>query len=293
MSPHHPSRHTPHSSSGSQPVRKQTDSPSKHAGRAPHRPRKTRQGWQRVSGWYDSLVGNTGSIFHRNVAIPIVSELLSVTNGERVLDLGCGQGALFSALKSKPVEYVGVDASSALITAARNRHPSGTFIRADVGRLPRSGIVDHSFDAVVFLFSIQDMPDLAKAIATAAQASKPDAKLVVFMTHPAFRIPRQSGWEFDQGRKLYYRRIDSYMSELSIPLRPHFRTKQPLTRSFHRPVGIYISELVRHGFHIDRFKEIPYHAPKNEKNSAMKRAEAEIPHFLALRARYRPIGDRS
>ena len=32
------------------------------------------------------------------------------------------------------------------------------------------------------------------------------------MTQPAFRQPRDSGWGYDVGRKLAYRRIDGYLN---------------------------------------------------------------------------------
>jgi len=45
-----------------------------------------------------------------------------VQDGDKVLDLGCGNGRLFSALKDKNVEYLGVDSSDRLIEIARKRY---------------------------------------------------------------------------------------------------------------------------------------------------------------------------
>jgi len=45
-----------------------------------------------------------------------------VKNGDRVLDLGCGNGRLFDYLYSKKIYYLGVDFSTKLIASARDKY---------------------------------------------------------------------------------------------------------------------------------------------------------------------------
>lgn len=57
----------------------------------------------------------------------------------RVLDVGCGAGGFAGvwAHYHQGIDYVGVDASAALVEAARRLHPQATFERADgAGELP-------------------------------------------------------------------------------------------------------------------------------------------------------------
>jgi len=50
-----------------------------------------------------------------------VVELLAPQPGERILDLGCGEGTLAAALQAAGCQVVGVDSSEALVAAARAR----------------------------------------------------------------------------------------------------------------------------------------------------------------------------
>jgi hypothetical protein len=100
------------------------------------------------------------------------------------------------------------------------------------------------------------------------------------MTHPCFRIPRQSGWGYDPQRKLQYRRVDSYLSELSVPMKAYGSSGANL--SFHRPLGQYVAALAARGLWIDALREITTY--QEGRNRAERRANAEFPLFLGLRA---------
>jgi len=46
-----------------------------------------------------------------------------LTDGERILDLGCGNGRLLEFLKERKIDYLGVDFSKNLITEAKKKYP--------------------------------------------------------------------------------------------------------------------------------------------------------------------------
>lgn len=250
-------------------------------------PRET--SWEQVAGWYDGWVGDRGSTYHRELAIPAVMDLLRPQAGEEILDLGGGQGVLAPPLADAGARVTVVDASAKLIAAARRRHarvPGVRFVVGDARRLPAvAGLESGGYDAAVFLLSIQDMDPLDDVARGVAWALRPAGRVVMLMTHPAFRQPRHSGWGYDEGRRLTYRRIDGYLSPMAVPMKS--LGDGPPTRSFHRPISAYVNTLGDVGFAVDAMLEIADLPPERRPGRVARgdaRAQAEIPIFLALRA---------
>jgi SAM-dependent methyltransferase len=74
----------------------------------------SRQQWSAAS--YDAH-----GRFVSDLAGPAIA-WLALSPGERILDLGCGDGAVTAALKAMGAEIVGVDTSESFLAAARARH---------------------------------------------------------------------------------------------------------------------------------------------------------------------------
>jgi ubiquinone/menaquinone biosynthesis C-methylase UbiE len=242
-------------------------------------------GWDSIASWYDGWVGKGGSEHHRRIAIPATLTLLDPKRGEQILDIGAGQGVLAPHIARSGAQYTGVDVSPRLLEMARKHHGSdGRFLMADAADLNGAGLARGIFDAVVFLLSIQDMDPLDIVLKSAAGVLKTGGRAVLLMTHPCFRVPRQSGWGFDEGRKLQYRRVDRYLTPLPVPMKQH---ASGVTISFHRPLGDYINGLAAEGLLVDRIDEIPAvdTGLKKDRSKAEEMADMEIPLFLGLRAR--------
>ena len=231
-------------------------------------------------------MGERGSRYHQKLVVPTALELLDPRPDEHILDIGGGQGVLAPAITRAGARYTGVDASPRLIDAAVRRHGrTGRFVvgdARDLASVPR--LKAGGYDAAVFLLSIQDMDPLEPVFASLDWALRPASRVVIVMTHPAFRQPRHSGWGYDEGRKLTYRRIDSYLTPMAVPMKSV--AGETPTRSFHRPIETYVNGLAGYGFSIDVMRELA-DLPEGDRpgrRPTRGKADAEIPLFLALRA---------
>ena len=112
---------------------------------------------------------------HARFVSDLAGEVLAWHNpkaGERVLDLGCGDGVLTAELVSRGVEVVGVDTSDDLLLAAKTRgldvcHMDGQALQFDA-----------EFDAVFSNAALHWMRDAAGVVSGVARALKPGGRFV-------------------------------------------------------------------------------------------------------------------
>jgi ubiquinone/menaquinone biosynthesis C-methylase UbiE len=247
------------------------------------------KGWDGVAGWYDKLVGADGSDYHQNVILPAAMDLLTVREGEVVLDLCCGQGVLVRHLLAAGAGRVlGVDASGKLIGAARQRYggeKKAAFLRADA--CAPGDWADGSFDAAACLMAVHDVPDVDGLMRNIAAALKPGGRAAIVMMHPCFRIPKESHWGWDADQKVQYRRLDRYGKalEIGIQTRPGLGTDEG-TIFYHRPLADLISAMGKASLGVTKCTELFSHrrSQVGPFSKAEHRAAEEFPLFLGLSA---------
>ena len=76
--------------------------------------------------------------------------------GDKILDLGCGNGRLVEIFGSKPIEYTGIDNSEKLIEIARQKYPGHDFRIFDGLKIP---FPDNYFDAIFCIAVLHHIPD--------------------------------------------------------------------------------------------------------------------------------------
>ena len=248
--------------------------------------KKTDNGsWEKSYAWYSKIVGFKGHYYHQNVIIPYLKKLISEENFTSLLDLGCGQGFLANTL-FKQLEYYGIDISSSLIKTAQSNNKKAKFFNADVS-LPLP-IKKTNFDYACFLLSLQNMPYPDKAIKNAASHLKQGGKLTLILNHPCFRIPKKTSWKIDEDQQLQYRKIDSYMTPLKIPIQanPGKKEKSAILYSYHNSISTYANILFNNNLVIERLDELTSNKTSNGSKARMEnKARKEIPLFLAVTAK--------
>lgn len=104
-----------------------------------------------------------------------VLDLLAPQAGERILDLGCGDGALTVEIKSRGADVVAVDASPDQIREARRR---GLDARVMNGHMLT---FEGEFDAVFSNAALHWMPETPKVLAGVHRALRPRGRFVAEM----------------------------------------------------------------------------------------------------------------
>lgn len=244
--------------------------------------------WESVAGWYSGYMGKEGGDYQRDLIFPGALHLLAPKKNGHYLDLACGQGIFTKLLAQKASKIDGLDTSASLINLAKRIAPKNVRFTVDDATNFSHLFPPNSLDGIVCNLAIQNIDPLTLVFSEASRALKPDGILVLTMNHPSFRQPRQSGWGWDEERKLQYRRIDKYMSEYEMPIITHPGSDQSeKTYSYHRPLSIYVAELAKYGFMIEALEE--WVSTKISDSGPRAKAEniarKEIPMFLGLRAK--------
>ncbi|MBM3862560.1 MAG: class I SAM-dependent methyltransferase [Verrucomicrobia bacterium] len=264
--------------------------------RAPHGPKPparpqpagTSTGWDAVAAWYDKLVGESGSDYHRHVILPAALRLLAAQPGESVIDLCCGQGVLVRPLVEAGIaRYTGIDASAQLVRAARQRHAGTSIARFHVADVcePASW-ADGSSDAAACLMAVHDVADIDALFSNLARSLRVGGRAVIVLMHPCFRIPKRSHWGWDADHHLQFRRIDAYATPQDIEVTTHpGKAHSPTTVFHHRPLADLIRAIAGAGLRITGCEELLSHRKPTSHGPhgrAERRAAAEFPLFLAL-----------
>jgi len=105
-----------------------------------------------------------------------VLEWLAAKPGEKILDLGCGDGQLTQRIAATGADVLGVDASLEMVRAARERG-----IVADLGDAEQLPYADKTFDAVFSNAALHWVRDQDAMIAQIDRVLKPGGRFVAEM----------------------------------------------------------------------------------------------------------------
>jgi SAM-dependent methyltransferase len=126
---------------------------------------------------------------------PKLADFASVAAGQRVLDVGCGPGALTAELVGRlgPAAVSAVDPSRPFVAAARERHPGVSVQRAAAEELP---FEDRAFDAALAQLVVHFMADPVAGLREMARVTREDGVVAACVwDHEGGKGPLSLFWE--------------------------------------------------------------------------------------------------
>ena len=150
--------------------------------RVPRSKEAARASYNRLSRWYDMIAGGSERKFREKGL-----DLLSVSAGETVLEVGCGTGHSLQALSPKvgPNGRVyGLDLSDGMLMQARSRldkSRAGQWVSLQCGDAVCLPFPAESFDALFMSFTLElfDTPELPMVLAECQRVLKQGGRLSV------------------------------------------------------------------------------------------------------------------
>jgi SAM-dependent methyltransferase len=141
---------------------------------------------------------NETSLINAYYTRPAILALAGNVAGRRILDVGCGSGPLFAALRDRGAILAGFDSSAGMIKRARRRLGDDADLRVTELGSPLP-FPDGAFDDVVAALVLHYLEDWGPALAELRRVLKPGGRLIVAVDHPFAidMLQRQAGLKPD------------------------------------------------------------------------------------------------
>ena len=199
--------------------------------------------------WYEQWSGE------RPPLIAAQDGLLPAVTGDRVLDIGCGQGRMSRRLAGLGAKVTGVDVSAAMLGKARAAGPANiTYIRADV----TGGLAwwdGRAFDGCTCEMALMDIDDLAGALSAVSATLRPGGWFVASIVHPCLPGSERGASSWPPGRG--YEHEGWWISpEDHNPEGVRIRVG-----ATHRKLSTYLNALLDAGLEAECFVEPPAPVP--------------------------------
>jgi SAM-dependent methyltransferase len=236
--------------------------------------------------FYDDAEARDAYLAHRNDPLspnltmeePAFLSELGRLRGERLLDLGCGDGAFASvALDAGAGEYLGVDGSGGMVAAALER-PLPDRATVIKNQIERAAFPKGSFDLVTSRMALHYIADLEAVAASVHSWLRTNGRLIFSVVHPVITSFDASG-EGPRQRWI----VDDYF--VPGPRRRTWFGQDVVWH--HRTVEQYVAVLTGAGFDLTALRECAPAPELFDGHEAELARRRRVPVVLLLAARRR------
>jgi SAM-dependent methyltransferase len=196
-----------------------------------------------LRGWQDSAAAyiafqDAGDRNRTLLLDPVMLDLCGDVRGERMLDIGCGEGRFCRMLAERGASVTGIDVIAEMAQTARARGSAhDAFVLAGAQALP---FADATFDLAVSYVTLVDIVEYAAAIREAARVLRPGGRFVVANLN---FVTASLGWQRDDDGNRMYHRVDRYADEFPQVL----EWAGMRIVNWHRPLANYMAAFLSSG----------------------------------------------
>jgi SAM-dependent methyltransferase len=122
-----------------------------------------------------------------SIEAELIFRMLDTSLNVRVLEVGCGGGALLAFMREHGLDPTGSDLLPEAVRLAREAAPGCEVIEADAARLP---FPDASFDRLVSHHLVEHLPDLPATLAEWKRVLSPGGVMVICTPNRLYGSPR-------------------------------------------------------------------------------------------------------
>lgn len=245
---------------------------------------ESKKRWEENAEFWDERMGEHSNRFHREIIRPSTEELLGINEGERVLDIACGNGNFSKRLVNLGAQVTAFDYSAKLIETAKKRCLSyldkidfHVIDATNYNQLIELGV--EYFDKAVANMALMDISNIEPLLNGVSKLLKPKGIFVFSIMHPCFQPPkmRQITETEDIEGKIETRnsiQIFKYITPQSF--QGNAIPGQPVPQLYyHRPLSNLFEQCFNAGFVVSGFKEPVFAADGLEWN--------EVPPVIVVR----------
>lgn len=198
-----------------------------------------------AEGWVDLM--RKGDLNRELLLDAPMLDLAGDVAGQRVLDVGCGEGRFSRFLSARGASVVGIDPTPGLLAESKRQDPSSRVLRASGEALP---FANDAFDLVVAYLVLIDIPDFRAGIQEISRVLRPGGQVIVANLN-SFTTTNAQAWFKDvDGRRLHVR-VDEYFEERAILL----KWAGIEIFNWHRPMEAYMQAFLGAGLTLEAFAE--------------------------------------
>jgi ubiquinone/menaquinone biosynthesis C-methylase UbiE len=204
---------------------------------------------------------------------PVMLDLCGDVRGQRMLDVGCGEGRFCRMLAERGATVTGIDVVTEMARTARVRGgASDAYALASADALP---FADPSFDLAVSYVTLVDIVAYAAAIRETARVLRPGGRFVVANLN---FVTASQGWQRDAHGNRLYDRIDRYAEEFSQV----YEWSGMRIVNWHRPLASYMTAFLGAGLILRDFLE-PIPQDESLRDNPQTEEWFRVPLFTVMR----------